>query len=130
MNKILIIDDSRFARNSIGRILQQEGLEIIQAEDGKKGLVAIAEHLPDCVVADLLMPEMDGFEMLAALMDMQSRPPVIIVTADIQDSTRDKCMACGAFRVLEKPVKASLLKQTVRGALEEAMKGVAHESDV
>ncbi len=127
MAKILIIDDSRFARNSLGRILEQDDHQIGQAGDGKEGIEKIAVQAPDCVIADLLMPEMDGFEMLEALKAMEASPPVIIVTADIQDSTTERCMESGAFKVLAKPVKSSLLRETVRDALASGGKGVPND---
>ena len=127
MAKILIIDDSRFARNSLARILEQDDHSVEQAGDGKQGIESIVRKSPDLVIADLLMPEMDGFEMLGALKDMESSPPVIIVTADIQDSTRSRCMESGAFKVLEKPVKPSLLREAIGEGLSSGGKGATDD---
>ena len=62
--------------------------------------------VPDCIILDLLMPELDGFGVLEALKQKGSKIPVIVLSADIQDSVREQCLGLGAAMMLQKPAKA------------------------
>lgn len=100
---VLIIDDSRLARSKISRVLSDNGYTITQAENGMEGINVIVSTLPDCIVLDLLMPGMDGFQVLEELKDKKITIPVIVLTADIQQTTRDRCVELGASDFLNKP---------------------------
>ncbi|MEM6798601.1 MAG: response regulator, partial [Planctomycetota bacterium] len=63
MGKILVVDDSRLTRRVIVGALEEAGHEIVQASNGAEGIKAFRAFNPDCVMTDLLMPEMDGFEL-------------------------------------------------------------------
>jgi len=91
MPKILVIDDSRYTRLPIVKFLASNGFEVLEAENGLLGLDVLKKEKPDAVITDLLMPEMDGYELLERLRSDGSQVPVIVITADIQDSTREKC---------------------------------------
>lgn len=67
MKTILVVDDIKAIRESLALKLKQEGHEILQAENGKKGLKIAFEEKPDLIICDLLMPVMDGFEMVKSL---------------------------------------------------------------
>lgn len=105
MKKILIIDDSRFTRVNLSNFLKQHDYEIVEAENGVFGLKAIQEHKPDCIISDLLMPEMDGYSFLEHLKKEEISIPVIIITADIQETTKKKIMQSGAVGIINKPPK-------------------------
>ena len=118
MPKLLIVDDARLSRNMIRQIVENAmECEIMEAENGKKGFENVLSENPDCVITDILMPEMDGLEMIAAIRQHHIDIPVIFVTADIQASTRAECIKLGAFSVVEKPLNAATLLQTVADAL-------------
>src|SRR5262245_16621925 len=83
MKRILLIEDNHSLREEISNILELEGFEVVTAQNGRIGLERIAEGLPDLVLCDLMMPEMDGYETLKAL---RSHPatralPFIMLTA-------------------------------------------------
>lgn len=118
MARVLLIDDSGFARNLAGKILKQAGHEVMEAEDGLKGLKVLTTDTPDCIVADMLMPGMDGLKFLMALRAKALPVPVIILTADVQDKTRSDCLENGAVAVLHKPPRAEKLLAAVNAALE------------
>ncbi len=82
--KILIVDDHPDARRLIMRILQSQGnYSLLEAGDGREALDQAKSHLPDLIILDLMMPELDGFSVLDALKADQSTAsiPVIVVTA-------------------------------------------------
>ena len=112
MSKILIVDDSGFSRNMTKRALAGLGHEVLTANDGVSGLAAIESEQPDCVILDLLMPVLDGFGVLEVLQTQgDAAPPVVVVSADIQESTRERVLSLGAIQILNKPAsKDQLLK--------------------
>jgi DNA-binding response OmpR family regulator len=103
MARILIIEDSRFTRSSIAKVLKNDQHEVLEAENGAVGLAMIGEHKPDFVITDLLMPEMDGFELLENLRSRGIAVPVIVMSADIQETTRKRVLELGAKTLLHKP---------------------------
>lgn len=117
MAVILIIDDSTFQRQTIRALVEAAGHQVVEAKNGREGLERIVSQRPDCVLMDLMMPELNGFSMLKAFQDHHSKIPVIIVTADIQQSTYTQCMELGAAAVLNKPLRPDVLHSAVHKAL-------------
>jgi CheY-like chemotaxis protein len=114
MSTILIIEDSRFTRSSIAKALTANGYEVLEAENGALGLAMILKHSPDIVISDLLMPEMDGFELLEALRSQGIAIPVIIMSADIQETTRSRVLELGARTLLNKPFQGPALMEVLQ----------------
>ncbi|MBF0343893.1 MAG: response regulator [Nitrospirae bacterium] len=112
---VLIVDDSLLLRMNITNIVKSGGYEILEASSGTGALQIITEKKPDCMCLDLLMPDMDGFNVLEAMGERVKEIPVIVLTADIQTSTRDKCLELGAAMILNKPPK----KDTLLAAIKE-----------
>jgi CheY-like chemotaxis protein len=90
---ILVVDDSKFARAMIGGILRYDDRSIREAQNGREALEQVEIAIPDLVVTDLRMPEMDGLELVRALHDSHPSIPVILVTAFGSES-----VACEALR--------------------------------
>lgn len=117
MARILSIEDSIYQRTKIARVLETEGHLVLQAADGVEGLMMAATSDPDCILCDLIMPQMSGLELLQQLHDKNLKVPVIILTADIQNTTREECLALGAVDFLNKPLKPEELLAAVRQVL-------------
>lgn len=117
MTKILIVDDSGLARRSTRRILEGAGYEVIEAEDGLGALEQYFVQKPDVVVLDLVMKGMYGHDVLTKLREMDGSARVIVVTADVQHSSRHLVESSGAAGFLTKPVDGEALLDAVRGAL-------------
>lgn len=103
MKNILIADDSAFQRKNIRRMLSEKEYTIFEASTGQETIAHIAQHQFDCILLDLVMPEGDGYAVLQTLQERDSTVPVIVITADIQDSTRQQCLELGAKQVINKP---------------------------
>lgn len=86
--KVLVVDDEENIRFLVESALQLAGMETVGAADGRAGLKLAAECRPDLIVLDVMMPELDGFEVLSRLRDSGSQTPVIFLTA--RDSTDDR----------------------------------------
>ena len=101
--KVLVIDDDDNAQDMMRKFLEKQNVSILQANNGEDGLKLAAEHLPDVITLDVMMPEMDGWEVLAALQanDITKNIPVIMLTmADEPDIG----YSLGATDYLTKPV--------------------------
>ena len=100
---ILIIEDAWFTRRFLSKTLQAAGHITVDASCGQEGLEKALTHAPDCILLDLLMPDMDGREVLQRLGAQGHAIPTIVLTADIQSSSRQQCLDLGAIAVLGKP---------------------------
>ena len=117
MALILIVDDSQYQRNLIKKMLSTEGHDFIEADNGLSAMKETLAHTPDCILVDKLMPELDGEKFLQFIKQRNLSVPVIVVTADIQESTHAQFMALGAFAVVNKPLKEEELKEILQRAL-------------
>ena len=112
---VLLIDDSSFARQMVAKILTSQGNEVLEAMNGQEGIEKAEQHRPDCIVLDLLMPEMDGFGVLRALKEKDLLIPTIVLSADIQETAQAECLKLGAVAFLKKPFKEDELLETLHG---------------
>ncbi|MBF0197424.1 MAG: response regulator [Planctomycetes bacterium] len=117
MALVLAVDDSSFQLKAVVRILESGGHEVFTAKNGQLGLDAFAERKPDLIVSDLLMPVMDGFEMIEKLQINNTGVPIVVVSADIQESTRERVLALGVCEVIAKPPDKEFLLATICKAL-------------
>ena len=116
MAKVLVVDDSGLARRTTRKILESAGYEVIEAEDGLRGLEQFYVERPAIVVLDVTMKDMDGIEVLKRIRELDETAKVIIVTADVQNSTREMAESGGAFGFVIKPVIAKSLLDAIEGA--------------
>jgi len=117
---ILVVDDSGLARRGTRRILEGAGYSILEAEDGMAALERYFVDKPDLVLLDLVMKGMYGIDVLTKLRALDAAARVIVLSADIQTSSRDMVTAAGATAFLNKPVAADELIAAVRAALGES----------
>ena len=117
---ILVVDDSGLARRGTRRILEGAGYTILEAEDGMAALERYFVDKPDLVLLDLVMKGMYGIDVLTKLRALDAAARVIVLSADIQTSSRDMVSAAGAAAFLTKPVAADELIAAVRAALGES----------
>ena len=96
------------------------GYEVIEAEDGMSALEKYHLEHPDLVMLDMLMKGMYGLDVLSKLREMDTNVRVVIVTADIQHSTREMANDGGALGFVNKPFAAEQLLSTVAGVLGKA----------
>jgi len=117
--KILVVDDSAMSRRSLKRVLESDGYAVVEAEDGMSALETYHLERPDLVLLDMLMKGMYGLDVLAKLREMDANARVIIVTADIQHSTKEMALEGGALGFVNKPFAAGIVLETVAGILGE-----------
>ena len=115
--KVLVVDDSGLARRSTRRVLETAGYTVVEAEDGLAALERYFVEKPAVVVLDLVMKGMYGLDVLAKLREMDPAARVVVLSADIQASSRELVAAAGATGFLNKPASGSDLVAAVAHAL-------------
>ena len=116
---ILIVDDNRLNRMRLAHSLQQEGYSSVMAEDGRQALAMLAEQPFDVVLLDLVMPELDGFEVLARMKEdsrLRELPVIIISALDDMESVL-RCIEMGATDYLPKPFDVRLLRARLNASM-------------
>jgi len=101
---IMVVDDSWVIRQFIIKILREKNYSnFVEAVDGIDALNKIEIEKPACLLLDLLMPRMNGFDLKTILNEKKIDVPTIFLTADIQDATRKKSIELGAIGYVNKP---------------------------
>ena len=116
---ILIVDDNRLNRMRLSHSLQQEGYSSVMAEDGRQALAMLVEQPFDVVLLDLVMPELDGFEVLARMKEdsrLRELPVIIISALDDMESVL-RCIEMGATDYLPKPFDVRLLRARLNASM-------------
>lgn len=122
MASILLIDDDPTIQLLFYQFLTELGHEVAQAEDGKVGMRLLEQHKPDLVITDILMPEMDGLEILMAIQKMNPEIPIIAISGGSRQLQIDflrQAKLFGARYVFEKPVPLDVLRKAVDELLSE-----------
>ena len=117
MARILVVDDSSLSRRMSRRILEEGGHEVTDVADGFSALERYAISKPDLVLLDVTMSEMDGFEVLRQLKQLDPHVRVVMATADVQTSTRSMAKDGGAVGFVTKPLNSDTLLNAVVAAL-------------
>lgn len=116
---VLLVDDDANVRDSLRDLIELNGYHFIQAVNGCDGLAKASEHDPDIIITDVIMPEMDGFEMVEALLDdlQLAHIPIIILTAKSRDKDKLQGLELGAVDYQVKPFNSHELLLKVRNIL-------------
>lgn len=119
MAKILVVDDEPLLRAMLRDALEATGHTVMVAETGRAGIATAKANPPDCILLDIMMPELDGYETCAAL---KADPelaaiPVLLVSATKDLRVVDQAERVGAAGVLPKPVPMEQLQHAVALAL-------------
>ncbi|HEY7546338.1 MAG TPA: response regulator [Blastocatellia bacterium] len=128
MTSAIITDDEPLARERIRSLIEERGdIEIIgECKDGKEAVAAILDQRPDLVFLDIQMPEMDGFEVIAAIND-EYLPAIIFITAFDQYALR--AFEVNAIDYLLKPINPARFEKAVERALDRLSRSEKIESD-
>ena len=115
--KILIADDEFLIRWSLTQALTQEGYDVVAVEDGQKAIEAFKSQFFDFIITDLVMPEMDGWEVLKTACETLPCPRVIIMTAHGTEDTGRMAKEKGAWAYVEKPYIIDNIKSILQSFL-------------
>jgi FixJ family two-component response regulator len=123
--RIAIVDDEESVRKALMRLMRAVGLIVETFASGPEFLKSIETRLPDCVVLDLHMPHMNGFNVQAHLTRKYAALPVIIITGHDLPQARESAMAGGASAFLRKPVLEHILLDAIYAATSPAQPGAS-----
>ena len=115
MNKILIIEDERETRDMFIEALTEEGFETIGAKNGRVGIQKTQKYLPDLIICDVTMPELNGYQVLTTLRQnpCTAAIPFIFMSALSDEAERHEAMRLGANDYLTKPCTVEKLLQAI-----------------
>lgn len=117
--KVLIVDDERAIRNSLGEILSDEGYEVESAEDGASALALVAKGKYDVIFCDIKMPGMDGMEVLDKLVADGCDAAIVMISGHGDIDTAVESIKKGAFDFIQKPLDLNRILITIKNATEK-----------
>ena len=118
MKSVLVIDDDPLIRKTLSSYLSKKGFEALVAEDGEEGLQKYEEHIPDLVILDIRLPDVDGLEVLGRIREKNPNASIIIMTAYDDMKTTIEAIKSGAFEYLVKPLDYVELDLTIDKAFQ------------
>jgi CheY-like chemotaxis protein len=117
---ILLIEDEANLRHNLTVLLEDEGYRVVSAEDGAEGIRKIQEGTFDLVITDVVMPEVDGFQVMEYLKDHCPDVVVVAITAYVSTESAIEALRRGAYDYLAKPFDVDLMQIVIKRALEKA----------
>jgi OmpR family response regulator RpaB len=122
--RILLVEDDRFLRKAAEVRLRRAGYTVVTAADGEEALATATNMRPDLVLLDLIMPRMQGFEVLRLLREQPAMDgvPIVVLTNLSQDADRERALQQGASGYL---IKANLSLDALADAVGDVLKGAA-----
>jgi DNA-binding response OmpR family regulator len=121
MFKILLIEDDAETRILVKKLLEAAGMSVDTVWSGEKGVQAVKDGHFDCVLVDLMMPDMDGFETIKLLksLDDKSSIPIAVLSAKSDKESRVNALNAGADRYMVKPFHAEQLIRMIQSLIKE-----------
>ena len=113
--KILIVDDEKDILEFLSYNLQKEGYEIFRANNGNSALKVAKKEIPDLIILDVMMPEMDGIAATKIIRQSLEKAvlPIIALTANVSMEDREACLNSGMNDFLTKPLNGEALDKTL-----------------
>ena len=114
--RVLLVDDSELFIEVLAIRLQTRGMTVSKVTSVKEIFQKVEEEFYDVIVLDLIMPEMDGLEVLSILKTRKPELPVLVYTADVEPERLKKAMELGALDVIPKPTDLRILTRRIEDA--------------
>jgi FixJ family two-component response regulator len=115
---IAVVDDEASVRTALGRLLRLAHYDVQAFASGEEFIDSLAMHLPACVLLDIRLPAMTGFDVQARLRGMRIHLPVVFITASDDVSLSEKVVAEGGVCLLRKPFSNAKLLEAIELALQ------------
>ncbi len=121
--RVLYIEDNPLNMRLVSKILRNMGYEMLEAMDGLTGLKMVETEMPDIVLVDVNLPDIDGLEIAARVKDRAElrHIPMIAITANAMYGDRERCLEAGCDDYVAKPVSRMELKNVIERFLNERL---------
>jgi DNA-binding NtrC family response regulator len=119
IHTLLLVEDEETLRESLSRLFTKEGLKVDAADSAEAGLSLAEENSYDVIISDIILPGMDGIEMLTRIKEKAPQQIFIVVTAYASLDTAVRALKIGAYDYIMKPIMHEEIKQVVRNALKQ-----------
>lgn len=122
--KLLIVDDSKFSQIITSKLIKSfiKDIEISFANDGEKRFAKYKEINPDYVIVDLLMPNINGKELIKLIKEYDNNSKIFVVSADVQRNVKEEVESYGIIEFINKPLneeKAKIISNIIKGDINE-----------
>lgn len=114
---VAIVDDEESVRKALQRLMRAAGFGVETFSSGIEFLKSVQMHRPDCVVLDLHMPQVNGFEVQARLAQSSAHVPIIVITGHDTPESRERALEAGASAYLRKPINDQTLLDAIAAAI-------------
>lgn len=114
--EILVVDDEQLVRNTLKKMLERAGHRVLEAEDGRQALDLLDGHMPDLIICDIIMPNMEGIETLREVKKINPAIKVIVISGGARTGSLNYLSVAeklGADAVMDKPFGARKLVDTI-----------------
>jgi DNA-binding response OmpR family regulator len=111
--KILIVEDQQYVSSLLADAVRLQGHEAVVAGSGKEGLALIDRERPDAVFLDIVMPELDGVEVLRRIRQRLPELPVVVISGGASDRQREDVHRLGVTDFVEKPLLLAQIKESL-----------------
>lgn len=111
--KALVIDDSAFTLRRHKELMEEAGIRVFAADNGEQAIAIFEENFPDIVLCDIMMPEMDGYELLEIVRDIHPGVFWYFVSGEMTEQIRQKARNLGAKDVIEKPLEPESIQKMI-----------------
>ena len=116
---ILVVDNGETIRETLVKILEREGYNVLTAEDGQAAMEVLREHRVNVILSDVCMPRMDGNKLLKLAKSIHPDVEVILMTGHGKTEMGLEALRAGAFDFIQKPFTKLVLNKTLKQALEK-----------
>lgn len=121
MARILLADASATSRLFVVKLLEEDGHTVEETSSGRDAVEACLSSPPDCLIMEMVLQDLDGFKVLAALQEKKVAFPIVVMTDLRMKSVEDQCKAFGVRAYLKKPVPPAQLREVMTQIFGEAM---------
>jgi two-component system cell cycle response regulator DivK len=117
---ILYVEDNMDNRILVRRILMAEGFHVLEAEHAEEALQVVAKHIPDLILMDINMPDMDGYSLTTKMKSLPGlfETPIIALTANVMKGDRERTLNAGCDGYIQKPIDVDNLTRQISRYLE------------